>query len=193
MFATQFVVYGSPGLVKLEIFDMEPELLPDGKATIQKGPSRRFVMTEQSARNLMETLRTHLENNNRAAAATQQSASPLSVYADTARIHTQFRKGVEKDNLLTIAGMLDNLAKAPAGNIRKAAGNILDRMNGKEKSLDMILNDESLFDLLRVRLLPFTSDQLEEDLLIALAGYVVCCESGENKSMRHISQLIGEI
>ncbi len=190
VFVTQFVVYGAPGFVKLEAFDMEPVRTPGTNAVaIRKGTPVRIVMPESSFVELANMLNEHLSKNDRTVRTSKVSI--FSQYAETVRIHMRLRREGERKVLEDVAGMFDRIAANPAAEkISRSLCSKLDKFAGTR--LPDACNN--LPDELRSRLgkVYKTLDTNEALLFTCLACYVVFCEAGTSGlEIGRIRELIG--
>lgn len=176
VFVTRFAVFGAPGFVKIEAYDMEPTENPGtGGLILHKGTPVRMVMSEGAFEGFVNTLVEFRKNHSR---LTQEPAvNALSGYAETARLHAEFRSDPEKGILTDIVKMLAWLGgntdvKSLAGSLGKKLGGILSE-NLPEAGADLSQAMRDRFGTLFSGL-----SGSEASLFICLAGYVIFCEAG---------------
>lgn len=195
-FVTQFIVFRSPDLVKIEVFDLEPVLNSDKTIVMEKGPSKRLVMQEDTARHLYEALGRHLaESKKEAATESAPQKNALSFYEEITKINGEARSGVEKKNIQDIASIFGSLSELSSEALKTIASKVLENfpaqadpniLKGLSASVPLVAN---ICDTV----LPQFGLQKKSkaaDLLVAMTGYVAgCCVEGE-KNLTHVRALL---
>lgn len=204
LFVTQFIIYGGPGLIKVEAYDMEPVLMQDGSTAVQRGPSLRMVMPEESARALRDVLVRHLEKNAPdIPAARGGRGNGFAVYASAAK---SFSPGTADQRVLIseVISDLDDLARKPFSSLRSPITDILSAIAGYRASFSTSLSglaadpclickadiDRKISEIASVS--PALSDQARE-MLFALIGYTFLCEPVENRHLDYIAVVLREL
>lgn len=200
-FATEFIVFGSGDLIKIEAYDMEPVLMPDRTIALQKGKSLRMVMPKESAETLRDVLVRHLERN--APGIHTEKGNGFAVYASAAKSYVPGTAS-HRDLIGEVISKLDNLAELPFTELQAAVTEILSAIAVYRvrfsTGLCNLTPDACLIGTddidRRISEIAAASQPLSDsakNILFALIGYTVLCEPVENRHLDYIAVVLREL
>ena len=194
-FVTQFVIYSAPGLVKIEAFDLEPTMGSNKSIVLEKGPAKRLVMQEQTARSLYKALEKHLAHYG---SEEQPNKNGLAFYENVTRINSQARRGVDKMNLEKITAIFSSLSGMSSEALRTVSAKAMDivsRFNDKDCLPNIPFKDSFIRDVSDVMLRNYKAEKKSKavDLVVAMTGYILYCAADDEKTVRHLKDILGEL